>query len=170
MGIKTTVNGEVQSKVEMLNSSEKHSSNFEGQSSLLTHTNKTVKIRQTGLSCQQPPCACVSHSQHAPGCFVSETEYWAHSALFRERPCWLKHHPVPAAILLRPAGICSLNWSKTSNSFYTGPAKSRHKAAFIPAHSEAESSSFTLPNSLRLAVLYHQFTTWALISGIFVLQ
>lgn len=166
-----TIDGEVQREVVMLNSTENHSNNFEDQSSSLTHANKQSRTGQTGLSPWQPPCACACacHSGHTPDCFVSETGYRAHSALFRERPCCLERHPVSAAILLRPEDICSLNWSKTSNSFYTGPAKGRHKAGFIPAHSKAENSSFTLPNSLRLAVFHHQFTTWALISGTFVL-
>jgi len=160
MCVKTAIDGKVQREVVMLNSTEQHWNNFEGQSFCSPTQTKLSRTGQIALSPWQPPCAYVSHSQPTSGWFVSETGYWAHSALFRERP-------VPAAILLWPADICSLNWSKTSNSFYTGPAKDRHEARFIPAHSKAESSNFTLPNSLRLSVL--QFTTWALLSGIFVL-
>lgn len=62
MRVKTTIDGEVQREVVMLNSTEKHSNNLEGQSPLLTHTNKMVKNR-VNKAVPSTASMCICHPQ-----------------------------------------------------------------------------------------------------------
>lgn len=75
MRVKTTIDGEMQKEVVMLNSTE--STQVTSKAKVLCSPTQTKESRtgQTGLSPRQPPHGCVSHSGHASGCFVSETGY-----------------------------------------------------------------------------------------------
>lgn len=110
MRVKTTIDGEVQREVVTLNSTEKHSNNLEGQSSLLTHTNKMVKNR-VNKAVPSTASMCICHSQ-PPHIWLFCTRNWVPSSLSLVQGVILLTR-MPLSTCSGKQMLYSLSWSKT---------------------------------------------------------